>query len=305
MYSVVRQLTRIRSVRSGIRRRILNTVCPLDRMPSSEFIINLRGQKLSGNLRNAQDYAIYFGGAYEPFELDLIEYLTDQITNSVCLDIGCNMGQHTLIMAKRAYQVYAFDPLESVRKIAERRVEENDLTNVSFFDFGLGSEESRHEFYFDSESQNNAMGSFIKTHSASSQSVGELRVRKGDDVINEISPTRIDLIKIDVEGFEGAVMAGLRSTISQFQPFIMFEVTSTSMPVFEKEGVLNFLTSTGYEFYEIIRGKPRFGVFVNTSMALEKIAQVDSRTVGYNLLAVPQKHNEIIDSLSRTNRLHG
>lgn len=107
----------------------------------------MRELTFSGDLSNEQDYFVYFYGSYERFELDLIELLTDRIKDCVCFDVGCNMGQHTLVMSKRAKRVYAFDPLQAVREIADRRANENGITNIRFFPFGLRDKNSNQDFF--------------------------------------------------------------------------------------------------------------------------------------------------------------
>lgn len=294
MHFLLRHITKLRFLRSGLRRRILKATYPLSGALTGSFSANLRGQTLTGRLENAQDYSIYFYGAYEPFELDLIELLTERIANSVCFDVGCNMGQHTLVMAKRASKVFAFDPLDAVRVIAERRIAENSLSNTTFFAFGLGNEDRSREFYFDSSSVNNATGSFIKGHDPAGKSVGELQIRIGDDVADSLQLDRLDLVKIDVEGFEGSVISGLVRTLERHSPFVMFEVTPSSMPLFRATSALESLQNCGYSLFEIERGRPVLGLFEQTILKLKPVPAVEARRTSYNLIAIPGNRADLL-----------
>lgn len=133
MKLLIRNITKRRFIRPELKRRLLNLTYPLDKVGSQPCTVSTRGLTFSGDLSNAQDYIVYFYGSYEPYELDLIELLTERIDDCVCFDIDCNMGQHTLVMAKRAKRVYAFDPLDGARAIAERRSKENGKPNIRFF----------------------------------------------------------------------------------------------------------------------------------------------------------------------------
>jgi FkbM family methyltransferase len=50
-----------------------------------------------------------------------------------------------------------------------------------------------------------------------------VRIHRGDDVARELNLPLPDVVKIDVEGFEPDVMAGLQNVIARKQPIIFFE----------------------------------------------------------------------------------
>jgi hypothetical protein len=53
--------------------------------------------------------------------------------------------------------------------------------------------------------------------------IGKLEVVEGDDYISKLKLERIDLIKIDVEGFEKNVLIGLKNTLKKFKPYVVME----------------------------------------------------------------------------------
>lgn len=295
MRSFIRRITLLRFIRPELKRRLLNLTYPLNTVGPQPFTVKMRGLTYSGDLSNAQDYIVYFYGSYEPYELDLIELLTDRIKDCVCFDIGCNMGQHALVMSKRAKRVYAFDPLNAVRAIAERRAKENGITNIRFFPFGLGAENSREEFFFDPSSQNNAMGSFVKGHDPSAQSVGRLEIRQGDDFNHSETLDKLDFIKIDIAGFEGAAIRGLEKSIARLRPFIMMEISITAFDLFERFKTFDFLESENYDILEIKKVNPVLGLFETGRLTLKPLDQVRGKLGVFNILCAPKEKSYLIE----------
>ncbi|MDF2369209.1 MAG: FkbM family methyltransferase [Rhizobiaceae bacterium] len=296
MKSLIRNITQLRFIRPELKRRLLNLTYPLNTVGPKPFTVRMRGLTYSGDLSNAQDYIVYFYGSYEPYELDLIELLTDRINDCVCFDIGCNMGQHTLVMSKRAKSVYAFDPLHAVSAIADRRAKANGKTNIRFFPFGLGDENSSEEFFFDPSSRNNAMGSFVKGHDPSAQSVGRLDIRQGDDFIQSEKLDKLDFIKIDIEGFEGAAIKGLENGIARLRPFIMMEISNTAFDLFDRFGTFEFLAGENYDILEIEKVHPVLGLFERGRLTLKPLDQVRANLGVFNILCAPKEKRNLVET---------
>ena len=53
--------------------------------------------------------------------------------------------------------------------------------------------------------------------------LGKLEIVEGDLYISKLNLKRVDLIKIDVEGFEKYVLLGLRDTLEKYRPFVVME----------------------------------------------------------------------------------
>lgn len=53
--------------------------------------------------------------------------------------------------------------------------------------------------------------------------LGKLKIVEGDLYISKLNLKRLDLIKIDVEGFEKYVLLGLRDTLEKYRPFVVME----------------------------------------------------------------------------------
>merc|ERR1711990_712330 len=75
----------------------------------------------------------------------------------------------------------------------------------------------------------------------------------------------VDLIKIDVEGFESKVLAGAVQTIEQWQPAILFEMAKTNglKAGLKAESCIDFLRDKGYGIAAMLQmGVDGYDVFM-------------------------------------------
>ena len=62
-----------------------------------------------------------------------------------------------------------------------------------------------------------------------------------DGVVEQRGSERVDLVKIDVEGFESRVLAGSRRTLGRFRPVCVIEFNPFTLSVMASENPLRFL----------------------------------------------------------------
>ena len=148
--------------------------------------------------------------AYEKEELYLLRDLITGHPDPVFVDVGANIGQHSLYMAQHCHQVHAFEPYAAVRQRLVAGIELNKLDNIEIHPVAVGAQDEQLDFYAP-KGGNTGTGSFLATHEAeNNELVGQLQVVNGDAYIESLGLARIDAIKIDVEGFEKNVLLGLR-----------------------------------------------------------------------------------------------
>jgi hypothetical protein len=99
---------------------------------------------------------------------------------------------------------------------------------VRVFPVGLGSADAALEYF--PGIANNGTGSFVSGFHAGNAPAGTtLTVVEGDAFMRSQAIERIDLIKIDVEGFEREVLKGLQHTLDAMSPAIFLEVSQQWM----------------------------------------------------------------------------
>lgn len=143
-------------------------------------------------------------------------------------DVGANIGLFTLFInqIQRNLRIFAFEPIEQVFAVLDANIQLHNLTNVSLFNHGLSSEnDAGRVFMFypnmpgnstnspkDKMAQRDVMINAIGQEQTdyffqNTQVVGEVKTLSR--VIKDLSIDSIDLLKIDVEGEELAVIQGI------------------------------------------------------------------------------------------------
>lgn len=212
--------------------------------PDHPFVTDFFGIRYHGNLHNNVDFNIYFYGA---FEKPLLYFLRDTIknlapSNPLFIDIGANVGQHSLFMSSVGCQVHSFEPFVTVRERLLLQIEKNQLSTITVHPLGLSNENSKLPF-FAPTGQNEGIGSFDEsTTSKGNVYIGELELVKGDDYLRTQNISDIDLIKMDVEGFEKPALEGLRLTLRHSRPVLVCEITyGKSLSFTSIEELLSYL----------------------------------------------------------------
>lgn len=175
---------------------------------------------------------------------DDLEYLRNTILkgvfqDTVVLDIGANIGNHSLYFAKEcgAKKIYSFEPVPETFRILQKNVEINDLSEViTPVNAGVGAKNTRA-----------GIQSFMEEDFGKSiieyKDEGEINVVSLDQMgINE----KVGFIKIDVEGFELEVFKGAEKLIRRDKPIIFCEIWPSYF-IEHFEEISRILQPLGYE----------------------------------------------------------
>lgn len=140
-------------------------------------------------------------------------------------DVGANIGQYSDLLLKYSNaRVFAFEPMEEAFKL----LLSSQLKNKRLvpFNFALGSYEYETDIFFGSETDQLATISpevlqiaYVGRNNSKSR---RIKVRTLDQVFFEIQHqnqvTKLDLIKIDTEGFELDVLKGASNVLTYVKP---------------------------------------------------------------------------------------
>ena len=179
------------------------------------------------------------GNYFDSGNLKIVcEYLNE---DSVVIDIGANIGNHTLYFANERHvkKVYAFEPIKIVFDILKKNIKLNHLEKVvDARCIGLSNVNSKASIkMYDLK---NFGGTHIKECPE-----GKIELVTLDSLnIKE----QIDLIKIDVEQMDYEVVCGAENTILRDKPVIYIESFETEFPKTN-----DFLCSLGYEISETFK----------------------------------------------------
>ncbi|KPA09030.1 Methyltransferase FkbM domain protein [Candidatus Magnetomorum sp. HK-1] len=209
------------------------------------------GMRYSGDINNVIDFHCYFYGAFEKGQLffwsDIAENLFNN--NGVYVDIGANVGHHSIFMSKKSSFVHAFEPYEPVRKKIIEKINLNKLTNIIIHDVGIGDKDELLTFY-EPTGANLGIGTFVEIENSSApKKEFQLPVVSGDGYFNSKISNEINMIKIDVEGFEKYVITGLYKIINKYRPVIVFELGLGLDCSFSSNIEINDSFPSNYVFY--------------------------------------------------------
>jgi FkbM family methyltransferase len=206
---------------------------------------------------------IYWRGYHHLSELSLLKNILDP--DMVFLDIGANQGEYTLyaakIFAKGKGQVISFEPVPAMYKILDENISLNTFCDqVLVCKFGLSDKKTTVDIY-DSASpsmlhyaHHEGLNTMYPS-SARNNKICTIDVKLLDDIIDDFSLKKIDVIKIDVEGSELPILQGALKTIEKYKPKLIIEINEETFVAggYHKENVLELLNKYGYTFSIIKR----------------------------------------------------
>jgi len=152
-----------------------------------------------------------------------------------CIDIGANVGLWACDLVKNFEHVVAFEPVRDFRKCFVRNVK---AANYTLHDCALGKEETY-------VTMNIVKGNTGHSHVDPATYGRGLTVMKTLDSFNL---ENVDMIKIDVEGFEEPILIGAKNTIERNLPILVIEQQKHEYQNdMEDTPSVKLLNSWGYE----------------------------------------------------------
>ncbi len=222
-----------------------------------DFAGDFLGMKYEGKTDNLIDIHVF---AYGGYEVPVLYAMRDELVKrsgegkGVVLDVGANVGTHTIFMSKHAKKVIAVEPWPTILIRLHKHLELNNIKNVVIRTVGYSASTGEMPFHVP-PGFNQGWGSFSNTFSeikySDESDVIQLPLVKGDDDLKKAGIDRVDLIKIDIEGFEKPAFEGLAETLKRDRPAAFFELNVTNDEGFKSEKQLRETFPENYEFWEI------------------------------------------------------
>ena len=237
---------------------------------------------LSLDIKSRDESYIYTNGYWEKNVTALIRQICQK--GDVVFDVGANIGYYTLITADLVGQegmVYAFEPCPRNIRILESNVRQNHFGNISVETTALGERSETMHMYFPDDVQFGAGGFFKDRRYLVRQKV---QVTTLDDFIKQRDITRIDFLKMDIEGGEVFALRGMKETLKHkiiTNAFIDIHNTILSHSGYKPQDIKKCLVDYGYTLHRVVADQ-----FLP--------ACADSDEGGYFLASVSQTLNGIV-----------
>ncbi|MEP7300061.1 MAG: FkbM family methyltransferase [Caldimonas sp.] len=259
--ALLRWLGHQRWLRYGARDRLLRALRNPETIDSRSFEADFAGFRYQGDLSRWIDWIVYFFGAYELDELELVRRLLPADGSAIALDIGANVGHHSLFLASCCAQVHAFEPFDGVARFIDEKIARNGFDRIVVHRVGLSDGDADLPYFAPGHS-NVGNGTFVAALAdGGHEATCTLSLRHGDRYLDELALPRIDFVKIDVEGFELKVLEGLQATLRTYRPIVMLEVSDTVRAELGSLPGLMALFPPGYEVFRLAPPEARFVLF--------------------------------------------
>ncbi|MCB9091766.1 MAG: FkbM family methyltransferase [Halobacteriovoraceae bacterium] len=213
------------------------------------------------DLNEAIDYCLYISGEYEPDLIHLYKHLIEN-KDWVVLDIGANIGAHSLIMAKmmgRNAKVYALEPTKFAFQKLTQNIRLNEdlkekvlprnilLTNESqeVAITQISSSWDISKKISDSERNPYDGGFYKSTENATRMTL--------DQFIQSEKIKELDLIKLDVDGNEVDILRGSRSLFKTHRPILLVELSPIHFDhhPYQFSDLVEELSLLDYDFFSV------------------------------------------------------
>ena len=176
-----------------------------------------RGDKLIGECLLAT-------GSYEPHVLPI--FLESLREGDTVLDIGANIGIYSLLSAHRVGEkgtIFAIEPVaKNVRSICAG-ILANGFQNVSVVPVAASDKSWAIAVLRHSDSSNGIVDANLNSNSHTDY----VPTQRLDDLLAGLS--RLDVVKIDIEGHEPIAWAGLKSLVAKHRPLIFTEFSPVAI----------------------------------------------------------------------------
>ncbi len=184
-------------------------------------------------------------GMYDGDELEtlfaFLRPLHAAFKEGVALDIGANIGNHSVYFSDYFKCLHSFEPNPTAYELLS--INTRHLKNTSIHNFGLG--DAKGVYCLEEKPGNIGASGIVCDDSREGSKKVDIHVEKLDNL--ELDLDGLCFVKIDVEGFESNVLKGGLNTIRMHQPVVAveqheFEFVSGTTPS------ISMLEELGYRF---------------------------------------------------------
>jgi FkbM family methyltransferase len=208
------------------------------------------------NLGDEVQFGMWWGR--ESYEIGPTKFFKSLLfPGAVFVDIGANVGYYSLVAAPRlglSGRIYSFEPMSQQFERLTENIRRNRLFQITPLKLALSCQ---------------ARPAVLHLNDAHNTRSASLRPVSGRTVVYQETVecttldlfaesegfSRLDVVKIDVEGLEVAVLRGASRTLARFRPVILIEVTDR----LQREGgstreeLYACLARLGYQAYHVKR----------------------------------------------------
>lgn len=189
-------------------------------------------------------------------------YMEGSAPEDYMIDVGANLGLSAFPVASMPRRVVAFEPVADNVQAMKKSIARNRFDNVTLIEAAVSSQVGETYIYVpQGRADNTSFGRDVANANVSSPEVSQFLVPTEtvdhwfEKHGKEFKPDNARLLKIDVQGYETAVLAGAKDFIAACRPFekliieFEFDPKLTNMAGYSTLGLLELFNSYGLEIY--------------------------------------------------------
>lgn len=184
---------------------------------------------------DSEEHLVSYGLSYQEKVRDLA--MSKLLNKRVCLDVGAHVGIATVHFAKHFNQVFSFEPVKETFECLIKNT--SSLPNVTIFNKAVSNKEEQIYIEINPTNTGNSVPAKIGNEVLWSTPIKAI-------TLDSLPFADVDLIKIDVEGFEAFVLQGAETLIRRNKPIIILEVKGLGATKDNPGKPLEVLESFGY-----------------------------------------------------------
>lgn len=178
-------------------------------------------------------------------EIERYEKFYSIKNDDTIIDAGAFHGILSLVYSKKSAKgiVYSFEPdSKNLKRLEENLILNNKPENIAVLPFGLWSKSGEIVFFEDGSV---ASSSFYQAEHSIEKKINVISL---DDFIFKNNISKVDFIKMDVEGAELSILEGAKRVLTEFQPNLSIATYHWVNGELTYKSVEMYLTEIGYPF---------------------------------------------------------
>jgi FkbM family methyltransferase len=201
--------------------------------------------------------SLYLHGSFEEGEIAIVvKALSAEASRElVIFDVGANIGVHSIVLCQslRNTRLTAFEPSAATRELLQYNININNLSDrVKVESCAVSNAQGTADFY---NAIDDAYSSLKDTKRKQILGKAVVPLTTLDHYVRANNIKKLDMIKVDVEGYENEVIEGGLKVLTTMKPDLFVEIYKGSNSNPDPGKTVRTLLDLGYKAWVMVDGK--------------------------------------------------